>query len=113
MCAIEKGFVVMFEPNDPRSTNEQGMGRLLKAYNVNIKPATIQETFKGYRQKQEEIKSETTKYFKDIEVIFQQEITEMKYSIEGLKVENKELKQTLKQNSEDMKKSLNQKTGVI
>ena len=102
MCAIEKGFVVIFEPNDPRSTNEQGIGRLLKAYNVNLEPAAIQEAFKDYTQKQEEINSETTKHFKDMEVIFQQEITEMKYTIEGLKVENEELKQTLNQNSEEL-----------
>ena len=109
MCAIEKGYVVIYNSNDPRSTNEQGMGRLLKAYDVNKETLTIplmsadkirqkMDMFEVFRQEQEQINDEVMKHFKE----FQQKINQMKDSNEGFQMENTKLRQTLNQRSEEL-----------
>ena len=110
MCALEKGYVRIYDPTDPRSQNENGFGRLLKANEANTdtqilstqKIAQNMETFKVFENRFENMNEDVNKKIKDMEVWFQLEVNKIKDSNEEIQMENKELKQSLDEKSKEV-----------
>ena len=110
MCALEKGYVRIYDPTDPRSQNENGFGRLLKA-NVSNTDTQILSTqkiaqnikiFKVFENRFENMNEAVNKKIRVLEVWFQLEVNKMKDSKEEIQMESKELKQSLDKKNEEV-----------
>ena len=114
MCALEKGYVVLYDEDDPRRANVHGLGRLLKAYDdirqseadlhVHTKMSDI---IKGIKmtdefKRQEELNENVMK-----------DINELKDSNEELKRIKNELHDRLEEKSKSLQDVENQVNDLV
>ena len=117
MCALEKGYVVLYDQDDPRRTNVQGLGRLLNAYdnvtqsdadiqvNTNQKMSKRNEPLDEFRQKQEELNNYIIKElteFKKINNELQDKLEEKIKNLQEVENRQNDLVQTVKEQQQEI-----------
>ena len=117
MCALEKGYVVLYDEDDPRRANVQGLGRLLKAYddithsdadihaNTNQKLSKENEPVDELRQRQEELNNYIMKElneFKKINNELQNKLEEKNKNLQEVENRQNDLVQTVKEQQQEI-----------
>ena len=131
MCALEKGYVVLYDQGDPRRANVQGLGRLLNAYydirqsdvdilvhkkmsNI-IKGIKMTDEFKRQEELNENVMKEINELKDSNEELknVMKEINELKDSNEELKKIKNELHNKLEENSKSLQDVENQVNDLV
>ena len=113
MCALQKGYVDLYDQDDPRRANVQGLGRLLNAYDdvtqstvdTNQKISKGNEHLNEFKQRQEELNNnlmdELTE-FKKINSELQDKLEEKSKNLQEFENRQNDLVQIVKEQQQEI-----------